>query len=150
MQVFKWFLFGFLLFFVGCSSNQNAMQNNEINVKNGSHIIFDDKSLQKWLRLDDVNVVKRSDDLIEFDVTFTNTSSSNKLVSYKVIWKDENGFTQKTIMSKWTKTLVEEGRSLNIHGISPSVKSKDFEIMLQEPTDDDENRNDSYHKQYSH
>lgn len=133
-----------MLVFTGCAqqNSQNFAQ------KMDSHII-QSPNLGKWLRLDDLNYAKRSDNLIQFEAYFTNTSSSNRLVSYKVEWKDENGFTQKTIMSKWTKTLVESGRTLSIGGISPSVKSADFVIFLQEPTKDDKKRDDSYHKRYA-
>lgn len=134
-----------MLVFAGCSQ-KNTAQNAP---KTDLHII-QSPNLHKWLRLDDINYVKRADNLIQFEAYFTNTSSSNKLVSYKVEWKDENGFRQKTIMSKWTKTLVESGRSLNIGGISPSDKSSDFVIILQEPTKDDNKREDSYHKRYAH
>lgn len=146
MKIFKYLLLCFALLFASCSTNQVNTQNS---IKMDSHVKFNKDSL-KWLNVDFVNYITRDDGLIEFQAIFTNTSSSNKLLSYKINWKDENGFIQKTIMSKWTKTLIESGRNLSIRGISPSIKSKDFEIILQETTKDDEKRNDSYHKQYSH
>ncbi|MCR8699105.1 YcfL family protein [Campylobacter ureolyticus] len=146
MKFTKYILLVFLILFTGCASNNQKI---EPKFKQDNRIQYDDKSLHNWLEFAGLNEVKRSDGLIEFEALFINTSSSNKLVSYKIDWKDENGFTQKTIMSKWIKTLVESGRRLSIYGISPSVKSKDFSVILQTPTSDDKKRDDSYHKRYS-
>lgn len=147
MKFTKYIVLAFLILFTGCASSNQKI---EPKVKQDNRVQYDDKSLHNWLEFSGLNEVKRSDGLIEFEALFINTSSSNKLVSYKIDWKDENGFTQKTIMSKWTKALVENGRMLSIHGISPSVKSQDFILILQKPTSDDKKRDDSYHKRYSH
>ncbi|MSN96152.1 DUF1425 domain-containing protein [Campylobacter sp. FMV-PI01] len=151
MKNLKFLLLGVLMFFVGCGgvNHMNVSKNMQANIITDPHVKFDDSSLFKWLKFEFINYIQRQDGLIEFEAVFKNNSKINKLLSYKIIWKDENGFTQKTIMSKWTKASIESGRFLNIHAISPSIKSKDFEIIIQEPTKDDNKRNDSYHKQYS-
>lgn len=147
MKFTKYIVLAFLILFAGCASNQQEVGPR---VTQDYRIQYDEKNLGSWLKFHGLNEARRADGLIEFEALFKNESSLNGLVSYKIEWKDENGFTQKTIMSKWTKTLVESGRMLSIHGISPSIKSQDFVIILQKPTSDDKKRDDSYHKRYSH
>lgn len=130
--------------FIGCAQNQ-------VDIKpkiTDSHIIIENQSLDDWLQLEKVNYFKRKDELLVVEVKFKNTSIFNKKVAYKIDWIDENGFTEKSILSRWVVTEVEEGRSFVIRGISPSIKINDFEIRLQLPTSDDKNRKDSYHYNY--
>lgn len=150
-----WFLsLVFAVLFLGCAPQQP--KNEEIskttsskNFINNSHIKVISPKINDWLKMEFLNYTKKDDGLLEFEANFINLANANRLVSYKIIWKDKNGFTQKSIMSKWVKTLVEAGRVLSIHAISPNDKSVDFEIILQEPTKDDKNRDDSSHKKYS-
>ncbi|MGJ0336115.1 DUF1425 domain-containing protein [Aliarcobacter cryaerophilus] len=112
------------------------------------HILVENSDLYDWLKLERVNYFKRKDDLLVVEAKFKNTTSFNKSVAYKIDWIDENGFTEKSILSRWIVTEVEDGRSFVINAISPSTKIKDFEIRLQIPTSDDKNRKDSYHSDY--
>lgn len=134
-----------VMFFIGCA-NQQATINQSFT---DPHVRVENPSLYNWLKFDFINYVKRDDGLIEFEARFTNFSNVNKTISYKINWRDLNGFTKKTLMSRWSFTEVEARRALVIHGISPDVKTSDFEVVLQEPTSDDKLREDSYHKQYS-
>lgn len=132
------------IFFTGCNQNQVTL-NNQIS---DPHVIIENPSIYKWLQLERVNYFTREDGLMEVEAKFRNFSDDNQILSYRIDWMDANGFVQKTILSKWTVTEVEERRSLVIHGIAPSMKVKEFEIRLQEPTKDDSLRRDSYHYEY--
>lgn len=130
--------------FIGCAQNQ-------VDIKpkiTDPHVIIENRSLNDWLQLEKINYFKRKDELLVVEVKFKNTSIFNKKVAYKIDWIDENGFTEKSILSRWIVTEVEEGRSFVIRGISPSIKINDFEVRLQLPTSDDKNRKDSYHNNY--
>ena len=144
MKIVKSFLLIATIFFVGCSKAPVVNQS-----FSDPHVSIESPSIYKWLKFDFINYVKRDDGLIEFEARFTNFEDKNKLIAYKIFWTDENGFSQKTLMSKWTYTSVEARRNLVIHGISPNAKSKDFMVVLQEPTKDDALREGSYNKRYS-
>ena len=128
----------------GCVQNQVDLKPRIID----SHIIIENSRLNDWLELEKVNYFKRKDSLLVVEARFKNLSSSNKNVAYKIDWIDENGFTQKSILSRWIVSEVEGNRSFVINGISPSVKVSDFEIRLQEASSDDKNRKNSYHSEY--
>lgn len=113
-----------------------------------SHVLVENTNLYEWLELEKVNYFKRKDDLLVVEGRFNNLSSINKKVAYKINWIDEDGFVEKSILSRWIVVEVEQNRSFIISAISPSMKIKDFEIRLQIPTSDDKNRNDSYHSEY--
>ena len=130
--------------FSGCNQNRITV-NNQIS---DPHVIIENESIYNWLQLEKVNYFTRKDDLMEVEARFRNFSDWNKVLAYKINWMDENGFVEKTILSKWTITEVEERRGFIIHGIAPSMKIKSFEIRLQEPTKDDKLRKDSYHNEY--
>lgn len=132
------------MFFSGCNQNKVSI-NNQITDPN---VIIENESIYNWLQLDKVNYFTRDDGLMEVEARFRNFSDSNKVLAYKINWMDKNGFIEKTILSRWTITQVEERRALIIHGIAPSMKIKSFEIRLQEPTKDDGLRKDSYHNEY--
>lgn len=144
MSKFKLLLLAIALFFVGC--NQSPTINQSFT---DPHIRVENPSLYNWLKFDFVNYTIRKDGLLELEARFRNFSNYNKTIAYKIHYRDENGFTQKTLMSKWTFTEVESRRDLVIHGISPNAKSADFVIVLQEPTQDDKLREDAYHKRYA-
>jgi len=133
-----------IFLFTGCNQNKVSIDNKITD----PHVIIENPSIYNWLKLERVNYFTREDGLMEVEARFRNFSSSNKVLAYKVNWMDKNGFVQKTILSKWTITEVEERRGLIIHGIAPSMKVKDFEIRLQEPTKDDSLRKSSYHNEY--
>lgn len=141
--IFLFALFATIIF-SGCNQNKVTL-NNQISNPN---VIIENESLYNWLKLEKVNYFTRKDGLMEVEARFRNFSNSNEVLAYKINWMDENGFIEKTILSKWTITKVEERRGLIIHGIAPSMKIKDFEIRLQEPTKDDSLRKDSYHNEY--
>lgn len=134
-----------IFFLAGCANNTATINQG----LSDPHIRFENPYLHKWLKFEFVNYVQRKDGLLEFEARFVNYSSVNKTLAYKINWKNENGFVQKTLMSRWVFAEVEAKRSLVIHGISPNSKSSDFEVILQEPTKDDNLRKDSYHKRYS-
>lgn len=133
-----------VMFFTACSQNQLDLKPRI----SDSHVIVENSSLYDWLELEKVNYFKRSDGFLVIEAKFKNLNSFNKRVAYKIDWIDENGFTQKSILSRWINTEVEQNRSFVIHGIAPSIKVKDFEIRLQVPTNDDRKRKDSYHNEY--
>ena len=130
--------------FTGCNQNRVAIDN----TISDPHVIIENPSIYNWLKLERVNYFTREDGLMEVEVRFRNFTNSNKVLAYRINWMDKNGFVQKTILSKWTITEVEERRGLIIHGIAPSMKVKDFEVRLQEPTKDDSLRKSSYHNEY--
>ncbi len=113
------------------------------------HVRYESPRLHNWLKFNFINYIQRKDGLREFEAQFVNNSPYNKTLTYKVQWKNENGFVQKTLMSRWIRTEVEAKRSLVIHGISPNAKSSDFVILLQEPSRDDALRKDAYRNRYS-
>ncbi len=131
-------------FFTGCTQNQVDLTPRI----SDPHILIENQSLHDWLKLERVNYFKRKDDLLVVEVKFRNLSQSNERLAYKIDWIDENGFTQKSILSRWIISEVEQKRSFIIRGIAPSIKIKDFEIRLQKPSSDDRKRKDSYHNQY--
>ena len=133
----------FLAFFAGCTEQPQIVQN-----ISDPHVVIENSKLYDWLQFDTINYVKRDDGLIEVEARFRNFSDYNQLVAYKIDWMDANGFVQKSLLSKWTITQVEERRNLVIHGIAPSMKIQDFKIRLQKPTADDNLRKDSYHREY--
>lgn len=135
-----------VIFTIGCSK---APKTDIIEQVTDPHVRYESPKLRKWLKFEFINYIKRDDGLIEFEARFSNISSKNRNLSYKVQWKDQNGFMQKTLISRWIYTQVEARRNLVIHGISPSIKSSDFIITLQQPTKNDKLRKDSYHKRYS-
>ncbi|PLY08644.1 MAG: hypothetical protein C0626_12370 [Arcobacter sp.] len=128
------------LFFSGCAQKELEVSD--------SHIIIEDSSLEEWLKLERVNHVKRHDGFILLEAKFKNTSSTNKKVVYKIEWLDRNGFSERTILSQWKIAEVEAKRGFMIRAISPSIRAEGFEIRLQEPTEDDMRRKDSYNYEY--
>ncbi len=143
-KLYVLFLILVSVLFTACNQNQVVL-NNKIS---DSHIIVENESLYNWLNLDVVNYFMRKDSLLEVEARFRNFTSNNKLLAYKIDWMDDNGFIQKSILSKWIIVKVEERRNLVIHGIAPGIKVKSFRIRLQEPTKDDNLRKDSYHQEY--
>lgn len=136
-----------VIFFSGCSQ-----KNKDIEVAysyNNFHIHVQDAGIYKWLKLQRFNDVAREDGLIEFEAMFVNTSNVNKNFAYKVLWYNDKGMSEKTLSSRWIYTQVEANRNLVIKGISPSMKSADYEILLNSFTKDDLERKSSYHKKYS-
>ncbi len=136
----------FFTLFSGCS-NQPIVVDHQLS---DPHVRYENPRLYKWLKFDFINYIQRDDGMLEFEARFINTSKFNKSLAYKVNWKNANGFIQKTLMSRWVFAEVETTRSFVVHGISPNPKSKDFEIILQEPTKDDALRKDSYRSTYQH
>lgn len=131
-------------FFTGCTQNQVDLTPRI----SDPHILVENPSLYGWLELERVNYFKREDGLIVVEARFKNLSQYNQKVAYKIDWMNKNGFIQKSILSRWIVSEVEQNRSFVIKGIAPSMKIKDFEIRVQEPTRDDRQRKDSYHNQY--
>lgn len=129
----------FIFIFSGCASKLEVSD---------SRIVVGDSSIDGWLKLVKVNHYKREDGLLMVQAKFKNLTSSNKKVVYKIDWLDKNGFTQKSILSKWVIVEIEANREFVIQAISPSIKVEDFEIRLDEPTENDTNRKDSYHQEY--
>lgn len=129
-----------LVFFSGCAQKELEVSD--------SHIIIEDSSLDGWLKLERVNHFKKHDGFIIVEAKFRNLSSSNKKVVYKIEWLDRDGFSETTILSKWKIAEVEAKRGFTIRGISPSIRAENFEIKLQEPTEDDMKRKDSYNFEY--
>ncbi len=130
-----------LVFFSGCAQKK-------LEVVSDSHIVIEDSSLDGWLKLERVSHLKRHDGFILVEAKFRNLLSSNKKVVYKVEWLDRNGFSETTILSKWKIAEVEAKRGFTIRAISPSIRAQDFVIKLQEPTQDDMKRKDSYNFEY--
>lgn len=129
----------------------NGCVENQIDLKpriNDSHVKIENSSLYEWLKLEKINYYKRKDGLLIVELKFNNISNFNKSLAYKIDWIDKNGFIEKSILSRWIVTKVEQKRSFIIHGIAPSTKIKDFEIKLQMPSHDDNHRKDSYHNEY--
>lgn len=135
-----------MLFAMGCSKSPNV---NVPQTVTDPHVRYESPKVQRWLKLDFINYLKRDDGLIEFEARFVNISTKNKNVIYKIHWRDGNGFAQKSLMSRWIFTRVEPNRGLVVHGISPNMKSSDFVISLQDPRRVDKHRQDSYHRRYS-
>ncbi len=134
---------------IGCSSRNG--------VKNGStdgialqdpHIVIQDKGMQKWLRFERVNSVLRKDGLLEFEALFTNITNHGKRLAYKVEWRDENGFTIKSILSRWIAADVEGRRRLTVHGISPNIKARDFLLIVDRPNYYDNLQKNPYNKEH--
>lgn len=132
-----------LVFFNGCAQQADIKPR-----VTDPHIIVENTSLYNWLDLEKVNYFKRDDGLLVVEAKFKNYSTFNHKVAYKIDWIDKNGFTEKSILSRWVVAEVEQRRALVIKGIAPSIKITDFEIRLQNPTSDDANRKDSYHSDY--
>lgn len=133
-----------LCFFAGCTQNQVDLSPRI----SDPHILVENPSLYNWLELQKVNYFKREDGLIVVEAKFKSLSHVNEKLAYKIDWMDKNGFTKKSILSRWIVSEVERGRSFIINAIAPSMKIENFEIRLQEPTSDDKQRKDSYHNQY--
>lgn len=133
-----------LSFFAGCVQSQVDLTPRI----SDPHILVENPSLYDWLELEKVNYFKREDGLMVVEAKFKNLSQFNQKVAYKIDWMDKNGFTQKSILSRWIVSEVEQKRSFLIKGIAPSIKITDFEIRLQIPSSDDKKRKDSYHNQY--
>ncbi len=132
----------FLLFFIvgflgilGCSTPaRNAMQGgNENAALNEPRVSIQDEGIQNWLQFEGINSVLRQDGFLEFEARFANTSNHGKRLAYKVEWRDENGFTIKTILSRWITADVEGRRKLIVRGISPNIKARDFLLIVDRP-----------------
>ena len=138
-------LIGFIsiLFFSGCTQQPDIKPR-----ITDSHIIVESSSLYNWLELEKVNYFKREDGLLVVEAKFKNLSQFNQKLAYKIDWIDKNGFNEKSILSRWVVSEVEQRRALVITGIAPSMKIIDFEIRLQQISRDDKYRKDSYHSEY--
>ena len=133
-----------LLFFNGCAQTPTDIKPRITD----PHVMVENSSLYDWLELEKVNYFKREDGLLVVEAKFKNLSQFNKNIAYKINWIDKNGFTEKSILSRWVVATIEQKRALVIKGIAPSMKIVNFEIRLQKPTSDDKNRKDSYHYEY--
>lgn len=143
----KLFVVGLLFVFSGCAKNEDYLINLE-KFKSEPKIILQTEELAEWIFLEEINSYNRPDGLLEIEARFQNNSNSNEKLSYKIDWRDENGFTYKSILSKWIVVEVEENRKLIIKGISPSIKVRDFRIRIQKPTADDTYRKNQNNNQY--
>lgn len=141
------FIICLLFIFSGCVNNEAYLMNLE-KFKAEPKIILQNKELAKWIFLEELNSNNKADGLLEIEARFINNSNSNEKLAYKIDWRDENGFTYKSILSKWIVVEVEENRELIIKGISPSIKVKDFRIRIQKPTADDSYRKNQNNNQY--
>ena len=127
-----------LFVFAGCAAKKLTDEHIEIG-----------GDVPDWLAFNYVNHVARTDGLLEFEARFKNKTNKDQILSYKVIWFNENGMTEKNILSRGVSTVVEAGRYLTIHGVAPSVSVKDFRVEIGDQSDGDKKRLDSYHNRYS-
>ncbi len=147
-KLFLCYCISMLFLGAGCASRTHKADEQRMAVTN-PRVKIEDSAIQKWLRTDFVHTVQRADGLVEFEARFTNMSRYGKKLAYKVEWLDENGFVQKTLMSRWILSEVEGRKNLVIHGISPSAAVKDFFLILQRPNYYDNLKRDAYHKQHN-
>ncbi len=140
-------LFVITFTFSACAKNEQYLLNIE-KFKSEPKIVLQTEKMGKWLFLDDLTYRERKDGLLEVEARFQNHSDSNENVAYKIDWKDKDGFTQKSILSRWIVVGVEERRELLIKGISPTIKAKGFRIRLQKPTRDDLYRKNQNNNEY--
>lgn len=121
-----------LLVMAGCSQNNIEIGNQvkETNVRINNQLILN------WLKIDDVNSVKRKNNLIKVSLNVYNSSTFSRNLAYKINWYDEDHMPIKTILSKWKVEEINGQNNFVIYGISPSSKSNYFEIVLDLPADD--------------
>lgn len=136
---------------IGCSSSsRNGVQNGSVDAValKDPRILIEDEGIQKWLRFERINSVLRQDGFLEFEAQFSNTSNYGKRLAYKVEWRDENGFTIKTILSRWITADVEGRRKLIVRGISPNIKARDFLLIVDRPNYYDNLQKSPYNKEH--
>lgn len=144
MKKFTLVLAAFL--FLGCAPKNNQIITQEESIKSYPQIeISRDLSFLKPL---DLNIQKRSDGMLEFELVLLNTSSLDKDISYKTTWKNLNGFTIDTLLSRFEVAKVQGNRKIIIHKISPSDSTGDFILQIQKPNSIDEENKDSYHRTF--
>ena len=119
-------------FFVGCVQYQNNLDL----IKKQKHIILEDDNISNWLAFEKLNYYTKEDGLMLVEAKFTNTTKVDNKILYKIDWFDKNGFTIKTILSRWNEFEVQPKQSLVIKGISPSIDVSNFEIRLQKPAEE--------------
>lgn len=135
MGKFYMILVFLLLFFAGCSTSSL-----ESVAKTNPSIILEDKSVAKWLEVENANSVIRQDGLVELEIVAKNSDSKSRIFTYKVDWYDANGFTIQSITSKWKIVQVEGKRGVIIREISPSHDVINYKLRIGTPNDNDKKR----------
>lgn len=136
--MFKFFLFviGVTLFLGGCVVQTRVPMTNTILLE-GTDSRF---------QIIDEAIGRDSSGLLKVEVDLMNISNFRGRVAYKVIWKDANGFTIDTIMSRWIYADIEPNRELHIRAIAPTPKATYHKIRVVEPKFSDEVNSYQYHK----
>ena len=70
-------------------------------------------------------------DLMEVQVNGESRALGFSNLEYKVDWIDRDGFTLKTIMSRWTTFPAYKGTTFNFNAIAPSDKAINFRITIR-------------------
>lgn len=121
----------------GCQEQPKVVQTNYPQVR------FMDPSLREKLLIQDLATRKNDGGLMEFELRATSTSGSDTALVYKTDWSAQ-GFTIKTIMSRWVSVDLEAGRDLIIRGVAPKPEADSFLIRLGYPSSNDRNRLNSF------
>jgi len=139
----KLFIFSILTLtiFTGCVKEELLVP------KKYENLIVDKQIYQKFHILNSVYKTK-NDGLIVAEVNVKNISSSEESFTYKVDWKDIDGFDIQTIMSRWITVNVEPKRRAIISVVAPSAKAKQYIIHITTTSSFDEKRKNSYQYEY--
>ena len=141
MKLFTFSILIFSILFIGCVKQEPIKHNTFPNV------IVENKIHDNFSILQSVYKTQK-DGLILVEVEVQNISSAEKTFTYKVDWKDENGFKIKTIMSRWVTVNVEPSRNAIISTISPSLKAKQYIVHIVSTSLSDKKRKNSYNYEY--
>ncbi|MCP4114683.1 MAG: YcfL family protein [Desulfobacteraceae bacterium] len=68
---------------------------------------------------------------MEVQVTGTNKASGYRNLEYKIDWIDRDGFTIKTILSRWTMFPAYASSTFNFAAVAPKDSASDFRITIR-------------------
>jgi len=111
-----------------------------------TNIIFLEGTDKKFKIVNEA-LARNSGGFMQVEVDLFNVNSYAGEVAYRVDWRDSNGFTIDTIMSRWIYVLVEPHREIHIKAIAPTPKATNYRIRVMNPNSYDKERVNSYRYQ---
>ena len=111
-----------------------------------TNIIFLEGTDKKFQIVNEA-IARNSGNLLEVEVDLLNLDNYMGELAYRVDWRDVNGFTINTIMSRWIYTEVEPHSEVHIKAVAPTSKAINHRIRVMKPNSYDKDRTNSYQYQ---
>ncbi|MEA3289406.1 MAG: DUF1425 domain-containing protein [Campylobacterota bacterium] len=130
--------------FNGCAAQNQVIIDNKF----PSYVAIDPTVADDFIFISKTDGVSASGNkkvLIEME----NKTNYKQTVMYKIEWKNNQGFVEKTIMSRWIMVDVEPQRRFQMTSTAPTKYSDNYNVRILKPNSSDYKRKNSYQSEYT-